>query len=302
MNHLLPMNNFTIQFVAQTPQLLREAIAAYGVSKRALTAIKFQGGKIMVNDQEQNVRYALQVGDCVSIEFPREQRSESLTPTYAPLAIQYEDDSLLIVNKPAYQSTIPSKEHPTNSLANDICGYLEQQGLAATAHIVTRLDRDTSGLVCVAKHRHMHHLMSELQKKGQIQRHYEAIVIGEVASQTIEAPIARSTTSIIERIVDSKGKYARTDVTLIGKGETAGVTYSHVALFLYTGRTHQIRVHMSYIGHTLLGDDLYGGDCTLINRQALHCAKLAFIHPITGAPINITMDLPQDMQKIVQQQ
>lgn len=296
MSHLFRMSNFTITFTAHTPQLLREAIAAYGVSKRALTAIKFTGGKITVNDIEQNVRYPLQVGDTVKIVFPPELRSEGLLPTYGKLTIVYEDEALLIINKPPYQNTIPSREHPSNSVANDVCGYFEQQGIQSTAHIVTRLDRDTSGLVCIAKHRHVHHLMSEMQKVGAIHRKYEALVHGHVKEdQTIIAPIGRATSSIIERVVCEDGQYAHTDVTVVTYDFLAEQPITRVVLTLHTGRTHQIRVHMAHIGHPLLGDTLYGGQAVMA-RQALHCKYLAFTHPITKHPLCFTTALPTDLQ------
>lgn len=295
MSHLFRMSNFTITFTAHTPQLLREAIAAYGVSKRALTAIKFTGGKITVNGVEQNVRYPLKVGDEVVITFPPEERSAGLTPTYQPLHIVYEDEALLIIDKPAYQSTIPSREHPTNSVANDLCGYFEQQQLQSTAHIVTRLDRDTSGLMCIAKHRHVHHIMSEMQQRGELSRQYEAIVAGHVASnQSIIAPIGRKEDSIIERTVCEHGQYAHTDVTVVSYAFLQDLPITHVALQLYTGRTHQIRVHMAHIGHPLVGDTLYGGS-TKLPRQALHCACIQFKHPLTQQPMHFKSKLPSDM-------
>ena len=301
MNHLCQMSNFTLTFIVHTPQLLREAIAAYGVSKRALTAIKFTGGKITVNGVEQNVRYPLQRGDEVILVFPQETRSEGLVATYAPLTVLYEDDALLIINKPAQQNTIPSREHPTNSVANDVCGYFEQQGLHVTAHIVTRLDRDTSGIVCIAKHRHVHHLLSEMQKRGELTREYEALATGRVNAQCITAPIGRAKDSIIAREVCEDGQSARTDVTVVKYANLDGAIVSHVKLALYTGRTHQIRVHLAHIGHPLLGDTLYGGDRRRINRQALHCSRLMFIHPLTKVPLSITSALPVDMAGVTSQ-
>lgn len=286
---------FELQFTVTSEQLLREAISAWGISKRALTAIKFEGGDILVNGAPQNVRYLLQEGDEVTIRFPQEQVSEGLVAEDGALHIVYEDEALLIINKPAGQSTIPSREHPAGSVANRLCGYFERQQIASTAHIVTRLDRDTSGLMIIAKHRHIHHLMSEQQKKGGVQREYEAIVHGVVAAQSITQPIGRKDTSIVEREVRADGQFARTDVTVI----TQGGSYSHIRLKLHTGRTHQIRVHMSYIGHPLVGDDLYGGSVVKLARQALHCVFVEFTHPISGEVQRFTSELPEDMQRIL---
>lgn len=287
---------FELQFIASEEQLLREAISAWGISKRALTAIKFDGGDILVNGVEQTVRYLLTIGDEVTIRFPQEQVSEGLVAEDGTLDIVYEDASILVLNKPAYQSTIPSREHPTGSVANLLRGYFEQQNLASTAHIVTRLDRDTSGLMIVAKHRHIHHLMSEQQKKGTVHREYEAIVHGVVEGQSITLPIGRKDTSIIEREVRADGQFAHTDVAVI----SCTKDYSHVRLKLHTGRTHQIRVHLSHIGHALVGDGLYDGSTEWLDRQALHCMFVAFTHPLTNEPLQLTSELPADMRKLIQ--
>lgn len=157
---------FQLQFTNKVDQeLLRDAIAQWGISKRALTAIKFDGGAILVNGEERNVRHRSAEGDDVTIIFPVEEASEGLIPVQGELAVVYEDEAVLLVDKPAFMSSIPSREHPNNTLANLVYGYFEQQQHASTVHIVTRLDRDTSGLMLIAKHRHIHHLMSEQQKR-----------------------------------------------------------------------------------------------------------------------------------------
>lgn len=291
---------FTIQFVASEAQLLREAIAAYGISKRALTSIKFDGGEITVNGKEQNVRYPLQRGDAVTIKFPPEEASEGLVAEHGRLDIVYEDEAVLVLNKPAGMSSIPSREHPTGSVANYVLGYFQKQGIASTIHIVTRLDRDTSGLMCIAKHRHIHYLMSEMQKVGAVQREYEAIAQGSVASQSVIAPIGRKSDSIIEREVREDGQFAHTDIRLLRAFEVNGQPYSYIRLKLHTGRTHQIRVHLSYLGHPLVGDELYGGERVLLARQALHCAYLEFVHPLTSEALQLELPLAQDMQHFLQ--
>ncbi|WP_332650374.1 RluA family pseudouridine synthase [Lysinibacillus sp. 54212] len=279
-------NRFTVSFKAQrSGQLLREAISDFGISKRALTAIKFDGGEILVNNEERNVRYRLQVDDEILIKFPREEVSAGLLPQHGMLDILYEDEALLIVNKPPYKSTIPSREHPDGSIANYVAGYFETQYIASTVHIVTRLDRDTSGLMCIAKHSHIHHLMSMMQRAGAIHREYEAVVHGHVEEQSILAPIGRKENSIIEREVREDGQFAHTDVTILKQFVKDGEPYSHIRLKLHTGRTHQIRVHMAHIGHPLVGDELYGGSRKLIQRQALHCVQISFNHPLTNQEV-----------------
>ena len=294
---------FTIQFTSkQQGQLLREAIQVYGISKRALTAIKFGGGEITVNNQVQNVRYPLSINDVVQIRFPLEPVSDGLiAETDRDLSIVYEDDALIVINKPAYMSTIPSREHPNGSVANYLRGYYEQNQIHSTIHVVTRLDRDTSGLMCVAKHRHIHHLMSEMQKRGEIHRQYEAFVHGHIDKdfQSIIEPIGRKETSIIEREVRKDGQYAHTDMTVLRRFEVNGEKMTHIGLKLYTGRTHQIRVHSAFIGHPLVGDELYGGTQTHIARQALHCVSLSFIHPITLEAMQFTCELTQDIHNLM---
>lgn len=278
--------------------LLREFLKKEEISRTALTDIKFKGGSILVNEEEVNVRYRLAMGDEVTIIFPEESPGEGLKGEDIPLTIIYEDPYLLVVNKPAGMNTIPSREHPVGSLANALVGYYLRSGLLATSHIVTRLDRDTSGIVLVAKHRHVHHLFSMMQRNGQVKRTYEALAEGRISlsNGTIKAPIGRKDDSIIEREVREDGQYACTHYQVLEKHH--GFTY--LELNLETGRTHQIRVHMSYLNHPLLGDDLYGGDRTLIDRQALHCKKIKFIHPFLGEEMIFSAPLPKDMSEILE--
>ncbi|WP_026574551.1 RluA family pseudouridine synthase [Bacillus sp. UNC438CL73TsuS30] len=268
------------------------------ISRTALTDIKFKGGRILVNHEEVNVRYKLQKDDVLSLIFPKEKPSEGVLGEDLPLDIVFEDEYLLVVVKPAGMSTIPSREHPKGSLANALVGYYQRIGLEATSHIVTRLDRDTSGIVLIAKYRHVHHLFSKDQLVGKVKRTYEAFAGGTLEDDegTIEKPIGRKEDSIIEREVRPDGQYACTHY----KVKKRHKAFTHVELRLETGRTHQIRVHMSSIGHPLLGDDLYGGETTLLKRQALHCKKVTFIHPLLKKEMTFTANLPNDMQELLQ--
>jgi 23S rRNA pseudouridine1911/1915/1917 synthase len=279
-------------------KLIKDFLKEAEVSGTALTDIKYKGGSILVNHVEVNVRYRLQADDQLTVIFPLECPSEGVKPEDIPLALIYEDQYLLVINKPAGMSTIPSREHPDGSLANALIGYYKRIGLEATSHIVTRLDRDTSGIVLIAKHRHIHHLFSKMQQNRGVKRTYEALADGCILedSGTIEQPIARSEDSIIERVVHPRGQYSLTHFQVLERYRE----FTRIELQLGTGRTHQIRVHMAYIGHPLLGDDLYGGDTDLILRQALHCKRIQFIHPILGNELMFTAPLPEDMKKIME--
>jgi 23S rRNA pseudouridine1911/1915/1917 synthase len=277
--------------------LIRDFLKSQAISKTALTDIKFKGGDILVNGETVNVRFVLRADDELKLIFPKEEPSEGIQAEYIPLCIVFEDQYLLVVNKPEGMSSIPSREHPTGSLANALIGYYEQSGVCATAHIVTRLDRDTSGLVLIAKHRHVHHLLSQQQKTRQIKRKYEALASGVLKEDggRIEMPIARKKDSIIEREVSPDGQYACTNFKVLKRMGA----FTHLELNLETGRTHQIRVHLSYLGHPLLGDDLYGGPTDLITRQALHCREVSFNHPFQQQEYRFTAPLPQDMEDIL---
>jgi 23S rRNA pseudouridine1911/1915/1917 synthase len=291
--------NFTLEFTAAEAdqgKMLREYLKEKEISKSALTDIKFKGGFISVNGEEVNVRYILKAADKVKVEFPPEVPSEGMKGEELPLTIVYEDEYLLVVNKPPGMNTIPSREHPYGSLASGLIGYYERNGISATTHIVTRLDRDTSGLVLIAKHSHVHHLFSKQQKSGGVKRSYEAFAVGEVSQDEgrIEVPIARKPDSIIEREVHPDGQYACT----LYEVQKRYRQFTHMNIRLKTGRTHQIRVHMSFLGHPLLGDTLYGGNKDLIQRQALHCRELSFIHPFLHKQLKFTANLPTDMKKL----
>lgn len=291
---------YSIQFTSEKKGLLREALSQYGISKKGLTAIKHRGGQLLVNGEEQTVRHPLEIGDVIQVFFPLEEPSEQITPSNSPLDIIYEDDEMLIMNKPAYLATIPSYLHQKDSVASRLVYYFQQQNLASTVHIVNRLDRDTSGLMCVAKHSYIHYLMSEMQKKHLINRQYEAFVEGDVAQEQGEiiAPIARKGDSIIERMIAEDGQFAHTEFTVIDRFELNGKPITHIRLKLHTGRTHQIRVHMASIGHPLLGDELYGGSIAVLKRQALHCVYIALQHPITGQEMVWDEPLPAEFLQL----
>lgn len=220
-----------------------------------------------------------------------------MTPEEIPLNIVYEDNEILIINKEPNMVTSPSPYYPSGTVAHGILHYYEQNQIDHTVHIVTRLDRNTSGLLLIAKNRYIHSLLSNAVASGEIKRAYKAIVAGKLASKegVINARIGRKEGSIIERAVVDSGKTAITYYRV----EQELDDYSLVNVELATGRTHQIRVHFSHIGHPLLGDTLYGGDTKHIDRQALHCYEVRLKHPITKDEIVKQIPLPDDLKKLI---
>lgn len=279
--------------------LLRTFLRSKHISKQLLTAVKFSAdGKIEVNRTEQNVLYQVQTGDNVRLTFPTEQQNERLLAEYTKLEVIFEDDFLLIINKPAGMASIPSQYHPSGSVANFVKGHYEAQGLTSAIHIVTRLDRDTSGLMLIAKNRFAHARLSTFLQQGLLKRRYQALTSGVLQEEagSIEAPIGRKEVSIMERFVTPEGKYAKTNYEVLKRYRG----FDHVAIQLETGRTHQIRVHFSYIGHPLIGDDMYGGETSMLQRQALHSCHLHLVHPVTEEYMAFDLALPDDLEEIIQ--
>lgn len=289
------MTNIILKYVVKNEQVLREFLLENNISRKTLTRIKFDNdGSIKVNSKEENVRYILKKDDIVEITLPSENYSDFVRFIDKPIEIVYEDDYFLIVNKEINLPSIPSRNAEDESLLERVNYYFREKNINSIPHIVTRLDKNTSGLVLIAKHRHIHALFSNME----IDKYYTALINGKIDQYgIIEAPIRRVSSSIIEREVGEDGEYAKTEYWLEKHNLKNNV--SVVKLKLYTGKTHQIRVHMKYLGYPLLGDELYGGDVSLISRQALHCSNLAFIHPIIGEKINVSVNLPNDMNNII---
>ena len=229
---------------------------------------------------------------------PPSGEHETVIPSEVPIDILYEDDYLLIINKPVGTASIPSKLHPDHSMANRVKGYYKRRGYAdQITHVVTRLDRDTTGVMMFAKHRVVHAWMDQALRDKTIEKKYLAIVHDTATLEEhgmIDAPIGRHEGSIINRCVSEDGKPSLTEYW---KKETL-VGANLVEILLHTGRTHQIRVHFSWMGAPLVGDDLYGGvKDEILDRQALHCHSLTFIHPMTKKEITVVAPLPKDMDE-----
>lgn len=268
----------------------------HGFSRRLLKAVK-EGNFLSVNGKMEKSHFSLSEGDAVKLILPPEKNGEFMKAEDLPLNIVYEDESLIVVDKPAGMASIPSRNHASGTLANGLLGYYRKKGLASTVHILTRLDRDTSGLMLIAKHRYAHGLLAASQKAKDIRRIYIAAIEGRPRQTegTIDLPIGRKEGSIIERAVTASGKRAITHYRTIAEDDAVTL----VSVELETGRTHQIRVHFSEIGHPLAGDTLYGGSADLIARQALHSSYLSFIHPFTKEKLAFSSELPRDMKNLI---
>lgn len=270
-------------------QYLRETLQ---LSSRFIKKLTRKKGYLSVNGEDVTVRYLVKSGDLLQIKFPEESRSRTVKPEQIPLTIVYEDDWLIVLNKVAGMPSIPSQIYRSGTVANGLLAYYDEQNLPYTIHIVTRLDKDTSGLMLVAKHQYSHSLLSRMQKDNQITRIYEAIATGIMTKdeQTINMPIRRKPNSIIEREVAPDGQKAITHIKVKKRYDK----YTYVSVRLETGRTHQIRVHFATLGHPLLGDSLYGGDLSSLDRQALHCSQLQFQHPFTKEQLHFTAKSPPE--------
>lgn len=266
-------------------------------SRRLLSRLTKEKNSILVNNKERRIDYRLKINDRLTITFPTEQIGARMKAEQISLNIVYEDEFLLIINKPPHIAAMPSFNYPTGTIANGILGYYEKENLPYTVHIVTRLDRNTSGLMVIAKHHYSHSLFSQMMQKDLLIRKYTAIVQGYMKTTlgTITAPISRAEDSIIKRKVHETGKRAITHYQVQQRTDH----YSLVHIQLETGRTHQIRVHFSHIGHPLIGDDLYGKASKHIDRQALHCHEVQFNHPVTQEKMIFTANLPKDIQDLL---
>ena len=269
-------------------------------SGQNLSEIKRMPKSILVNGVHYYMRQELSTGDHLQVRICETQNSEKIPPTKLPLDIIYEDEDLLVLNKPAGMPIHPSLNNYTNSIANALAYYFQSQGKPFIFRCCNRLDRDTSGLTIVSKHLVSGSILSDMTKYREVHREYLAIARGSVTPSegTIQAPLGRKEGTIIERTVDwEHGEDAVTHYKVVKEANG----HSLVSLRLETGRTHQIRIHMKYLGYPLIGDYLYNPDMEYMTRQALHSHHMEFTHPITGAHMSFTAPLPEDMVRVMQE-
>ncbi len=254
------------------------------LSWRMVVKLKRVENGIMVDGEHRRTIDRVKVGQTVTVNMPTD--AVKIEGADMPLQVAYEDDYLLIVDKPPFLAVHPSAGKPEPTLANAVVRYFEKQGKPLSFRPISRLDRNTSGLLTVAKSSHLAFALT-----GQVEKTYLAIVCGKLEGEgVIDQPIRVKEGSIITREVGEGGKESRTRWRALA-------TDGHITLVwvqLETGRTHQIRVHLSWLGYPLIGDTVYGTDETL-PRHALHCVQLKFAHPVTKEAMYIQSPLPEDL-------
>ena len=264
------------------------------VSDALCSKLKRRQNGILLNGARVYTTHPVHTGDILTASVGDERKDPRIVPMKMPLAVVYEDEDLLVIDKPAGLSVHPSRDPDEITLENALASYL---GTDENPHPVSRLDKGTTGLLTVAKSGWAHNWMKCLQNKKGLQKTYLALVKGvpSPASGQVLAPIGFFEGSSYQRVVRPDGAPSHSDYEML----QAWDDLSLVRLIPHTGRTHQLRVHMAHIGHPLLGDWLYGERDPRIDRPALHAATLRFVHPLTGKLIELSAPLPQDMQKLL---
>ena len=290
---------------------VKQYLKAKGYSSQSMIELKKEPENVLVNRQPAFMTHRLADGDALTICIREKTSSEKIPLVQLPLDIVYEDEDLMVINKPAGMPIHPSMGNYDNTVANALAWYFQEQGVPFVFRCINRLDRDTSGLTLIAKHYVSAGILSAMvaakstdnprNSTPPIRREYLALVCGSVRPPqgTISAPLSRKPGSVIERVVDFEhGEHAVTHYKVID--EKNG--HSLLSLELETGRTHQIRIHMKYLGFPLIGDYLYNPDMEFMTRQALHSHRLCFTHPITGERMEFTAPLPDDMRRVLEPQ
>lgn len=264
----------------------------HGFSSRSIKKIKLDKKCIERNGEHMRMVDRLSEGDVLKIRMPEEERELRLSERKVP--IMYEDDDVMVFDKPADMPCHPSLKHPNDTLGNVFSAICAERGTPLTYRPINRLDKDTSGLVVVAKNAYI-----AAQLAGKVDKEYTAICTEYFPEDfgTIDLPIGRMNESEIARYVTPLGQRAVTHYKVAYRYVYKSNNYAMLCITLDTGRTHQIRVHMSNDGHALIGDSLYGSDMHIMKRQALHCSKVSFLNRASGKKIEVSSELCDDMKR-----
>lgn len=285
------------QVESDSEKSIKRFLATKGVSHRLYSELK-RRGRVLVNEQIVPFDYALTSGEQLTVIFPPEGSDADVAGSDGELEVVAETAHYLLLNKPAGLNTVPGPANSTDTLVNRVKGHWRAvKSPDRKPHIITRLDRFSSGLVLVAHDILTNNLFVQQQDQHQLEKIYLAIVAGQLPDDhgVIEAPLAQSPTGF-QQVVTATGKAAKTEYWVEKRLPQATV----VRVKLHTGRTHQIRAHFASIGHPLLGDELYQGPMDQgIERQALHAWQLSFIEPYTGVKQSFTAPIPEDLANII---
>ena len=292
---------FTWTYSGTEQRKVRTFLQAHGVSHRMFSQMKHNGGAILKNGQPVYTSDYLDDGDEVTIVMPTEKSNDLVVPDYKPLDIIFENEHWLVVDKPYGVTTVPGHADRLHTLVNQVKGHLEETNTEdLVPHVVTRLDRDTSGIVLLAKHRFAHAVLDQQLQEHTVEKFYIAYTSGILPEDhgDINAPIGRVEGDFIKREVRDDGKPSRTEYWVERRYDEDGDNpMTRVRVQLHTGRTHQIRVHFQNIGHPLVGDDLYGGPLWHgLERQALHAYHMKFYDPFIENYREFNTKLPEDLK------
>lgn len=286
--------NYLVWSVEKEEVLKKVLIEEMGISLRMISELKSRRA-VNVNGTLRFNHEPVHVGEIITVDLG-ENRSEYGLEEGA-VDVIYEDEDIVAVNKSPFIVVHPTGTHLTGTLLNYMESWFRQNGILEKVRFISRLDRDTSGILLIAKNRYAHHRMSQAHQDMMMQKTYVALIEGKMKRQEgeINAPIGRRENDGIKREVMEDGQTAITKYKVLKEGEK----FSLVELTPVTGRTHQLRCHMAYIGYPLIGDSLYGGNMEYMNRQALHSVTLEFFSPRKEEKIYLKAELPQDMQELV---
>ncbi|CAM2845110.1 RluA family pseudouridine synthase [Hathewaya histolytica] len=267
-----------------------------GLSSRLIKKAAMEK-RILVNEEIIKLNYVVKKEDEIKIDLNREE-SQNITPQNIPINIIYEDEDIIVVDKEPFMVVHPTKSHKEGTLANGVLYHFKVNGEGCIVRLVSRLDMDTSGLVIIAKNQHSHMNLAKDMENNNIDKIYLAIVHGKLSEKSgkIDLPIGKPSFESIKREVMKEGQTSITHYEVLEEYKDASL----VKLKLETGRTHQIRVHLSHIGHPIYGDALYGKEENeLIQRQALHAYKLKFLHPKNRNQMNLEASIPKDINDLL---